>query len=57
MKISSFCLVGVAVAMIIDYQNSILQQFNGGQRFMIFMFQTVNTRFSGNLIDFRLKRR
>jgi hypothetical protein len=42
-------LVGVTVAMILDFNNSHLAMYDGGQRFMIFMFQTVNTRFGGIL--------
>jgi len=50
-KIFLFCyfLVGVTVAMILDFNNSNLAMYDGGQRFMIFMFQTVNTRFGGIL--------
>jgi hypothetical protein len=40
-------LVGVTVALILDFNNPSLAMYGGGQRFMIFMFQTVNTRFGG----------
>jgi len=40
-------LVGVTVALILDFNNPSLAMYDGGQRFMIFMFQTVNTRFGG----------
>lgn len=39
--------MGVAVALILDFQNSTLAQFGGGTRFMIFMLETANTRFGG----------
>jgi hypothetical protein len=40
--------VGVVVALILDYHNPNLAQYGGGTRFMIFMFETANTRFAGN---------
>jgi len=40
--------VGVVVALILDYHNSNLANYAGGTRFMIFMFETANTRFAGN---------
>jgi hypothetical protein len=39
--------------LILDYNNSKLAMYEGGQRFLIFMFQTVNTRFGG--IEYCLK--
>lgn len=39
--------VGVSVALILDFHNPALSSYTGLQRFMIFMFQTVNTRFGG----------
>ena len=41
------CLVGVVVALILDYRNATLSQYTGGTRFMIFMLETANTRFGG----------
>jgi len=46
----SFDLVGVVVALILDYNNPKLAQYAGGTRFMIFMLETANTRFAGNRI-------
>ncbi|CAF3597852.1 unnamed protein product [Rotaria socialis] len=40
-------ILGVTVALILDYNNLILSIYTGGKRFMIFMFLTVNTRFAG----------
>ncbi|CAM4825951.1 unnamed protein product [Rotaria magnacalcarata] len=40
-------ILGVTVALILDYNNPILSIYTGGKRFMIFMFLTVNTRFAG----------
>lgn len=42
-----FNLVGVVVALILDYNNSSLANYSGGTRFMIFMLETANTRFAG----------
>lgn len=39
--------MGVVVALILDYNNTSLAKYEGGQRFLIFMFQVVNTRFGG----------
>ena len=36
------------MALILDFHNPNLAMYTGGQRFMIFMFQTVNTRFGGS---------
>ena len=41
--------MGVAVALVLDFNNPYLKAYAGGQRFMIFMFQTVNTRFGGEI--------
>ena len=43
-------LVGVVVALILDYNNKNLAPYSGGTRFMIFMLETANTRFAGNSI-------
>ncbi|CAF4661133.1 unnamed protein product [Rotaria sp. Silwood1] len=40
-------ILGVVVALILDYHNSNLVQYKGGTRFMIFMLETANTRFGG----------
>ncbi|CAF0845991.1 unnamed protein product [Adineta steineri] len=40
-------ILGVTVALILDLNNTNLSMYENGQRFMIFMFQTVNTRFGG----------
>jgi len=44
----SFNLVGVVVALILDYHDPDLAEYAGGTRFMIFMFETANTRFGGD---------
>jgi len=40
-------VVGVGVAMILDYKNPALAQYSGGVRFVVFMLETVSTRFAG----------
>ena len=37
------------MALVLDYNDSVFAQYGGGDRFLIFMFQTVNTRFAGIL--------
>ena len=46
-----FSLVGVVVALILDYQNPDLAKYGGGTRFMIFMLETANTRFAGTTLS------
>ncbi|CAF1103748.1 unnamed protein product [Adineta ricciae] len=40
-------ILGVVVALILDYNNKNLASYSGGIRFMIFMLETANTRFAG----------
>ncbi|CAF4159988.1 unnamed protein product, partial [Adineta steineri] len=40
-------ILGVTVALILDFHNEKLAMYDGGEKFMIFMFQVVNTRFGG----------
>ncbi|KAL0479040.1 hypothetical protein AKO1_007930 [Acrasis kona] len=40
-------IVGTFTTLGLEYNNEILAQYNGGQRFMIMLFQAVNTRSSG----------
>ncbi|CAF3671312.1 unnamed protein product [Adineta steineri] len=40
-------ILGVSVALILDFHNEKLAMYDGGEKFMIFMFQVVNTRFGG----------
>ncbi|CAF1387883.1 unnamed protein product [Adineta steineri] len=40
-------ILGVTVALILDFHNEKLALYDGGEKFMIFMFQVVNTRFGG----------
>ncbi|CAF0793060.1 unnamed protein product [Adineta steineri] len=40
-------ILGVVVALILDYNNKNLAGYAGGTRFMIFMLETANTRFAG----------
>ncbi|CAF0939734.1 unnamed protein product [Rotaria sordida] len=40
-------ILGVVVALILDYHNKNLIQYKGGTRFMIFMLEIANTRFAG----------
>jgi hypothetical protein len=41
-------LVGVVVALILDFNDAFLARYSGGTRFMIFMLETANTRFAGS---------
>lgn len=50
--VSLFDLVGVIVALILDFRNPALAQYSGGTRFMIFMLETANTRFAGEVTRF-----
>ncbi|CAF4277219.1 unnamed protein product, partial [Adineta steineri] len=40
-------ILGVTIALIMDFHNQYLAMYSGGEKFMIFMFQVVNTRFGG----------
>ncbi|CAF1151343.1 unnamed protein product [Didymodactylos carnosus] len=40
-------ITGVFISLILDFTDEPLSVYNGGTRFMIFMFETVNARFAG----------
>ncbi|KAL0489516.1 low-affinity potassium transport protein [Acrasis kona] len=46
--VNAFILVvGTCVTLGLEFNNQVLSKYNGGQRFMIMLFQAVNTRSSG----------
>ena len=40
-------IIGVGISLIIDLQRSVFAAYGPGERFLIFLFQTVNLRFAG----------
>ncbi|UJR07296.1 hypothetical protein I4U23_011584 [Adineta vaga] len=40
-------ILGITIALILDFNNPNLAMYKEGQRFLILMFQTINTRFGG----------
>ncbi|CAF3176713.1 unnamed protein product [Rotaria sp. Silwood2] len=40
-------ILGVTISLILDFHSKVVAQYTPGERFLIFLFQTINTRFAG----------